>query len=271
MRWPDPARRGSARRSAGSRLRPSSAARRAHAGRGAAPPVAAGFDVIAELKLRSPAAGCLGDRSRTGWVANRRLCAGRRGRRLGAHRADEVRRLAGRICSEAAAALAPLGVPAMRKDFLVDPYQVLEARAAGAGGVLVILRMLTPRAHCGIAGCRRPAGPVRAAGGVRRRGSRPSRTPCWRRAARGDHPHRHQLPRSADLAGGAGAIRRSGAACSPRVRSCVAESGVTGPDDACEMRRLGYRLALIGTALMGCDDPAALLAKILAEARTVQL
>ena len=38
--------------------------------------------------------------------------------------------------------LAPLGVPAMRKDFIVDPYQVLEARAAGAGGVLVILRML---------------------------------------------------------------------------------------------------------------------------------
>ena len=34
----------------------------------------------------------------------------------------------------------------MRKDFLVDPYQVLEARAAGAGGVLVILRML-PRAR----------------------------------------------------------------------------------------------------------------------------
>ncbi len=45
-----------------------------------------------------------------------------------------------------AAVLAPLGVPAMRKDFLVDPYQVLEARAAGAGGVLVILRML-PRAR----------------------------------------------------------------------------------------------------------------------------
>jgi len=31
----------------------------------------------------------------------------------------------------------------MRKDFLVDPYQVLEARTAGAGGVLVILRMLS--------------------------------------------------------------------------------------------------------------------------------
>ena len=45
----------------------------------------------------------------------------------------------------AASALAPLNVPAMRKDFLVDPYQVVEARAAGAGGVLLILRML-PRA-----------------------------------------------------------------------------------------------------------------------------
>src|SRR3981189_2404914 len=41
--------------------------------------------------------------------------------------------------------LAPLNVPAMRKDFLVDPYQVIEARVAGAGGVLVIVRML-PRA-----------------------------------------------------------------------------------------------------------------------------
>ncbi len=35
------------------------------------------------------------------------------------------------------------GVPAMRKDFLVDPYQVAEARLAGAGGILVIVRMLT--------------------------------------------------------------------------------------------------------------------------------
>ena len=46
---------------------------------------------------------------------------------------------------KAARALLPRAVPAMRKDFLVDPYQVLEARAAGAGGVLLILRMLPTR------------------------------------------------------------------------------------------------------------------------------
>jgi indole-3-glycerol phosphate synthase len=43
----------------------------------------------------------------------------------------------------AATALAPLGVPAMRKDFLVDPYQLYEARACGAGGALLIVRMLS--------------------------------------------------------------------------------------------------------------------------------
>ena len=42
----------------------------------------------------------------------------------------------------AATALRAAGVPAMRKDFLVDPYQLLEAREAGAGGVLLIVRML---------------------------------------------------------------------------------------------------------------------------------
>jgi len=49
----------------------------------------------------------------------------------------------------------------------------------------------------------------------------------------------------------------------------VAESGVATPADALAMRRLGYRLALIGTALMAEPDPAALLADILAAARTV--
>ena len=102
---------------------------------------AEGFDLIAELKLRSPA---LGD--------------------LSARTMDPVARLRGyaeagaAICSvltepsrfdgdlshlrQAATTLAPYGVPAMRKDFLVDPYQVLEARAAGAGGALLIVRML---------------------------------------------------------------------------------------------------------------------------------
>src|SRR5277367_5560906 len=101
-----------------------------------------GFDVIAELKLRSPAAGVLADESQD-WLG--RVAAYARGGAAAVSVLTEPTRFDGSLehLREASALLAPLGVPAMRKDFLVDPYQVLEARAAGAGGVLVILRMLS--------------------------------------------------------------------------------------------------------------------------------
>jgi indole-3-glycerol phosphate synthase len=56
----------------------------------------------------------------------------------------------------------------------------------------------------------------------------------------------------------------------PAEQACVAESGVATPSDARAMRRLGYRLALIGTALMSHDDPAQLLAEILQASRTLE-
>src|SRR5580700_8384967 len=103
-----------------------------------------GFDVIAELKLRSPAAGVLGDAGQD-WLG--RVAAYARGGAAAVSVLTEPTRFDGSLehLRRAAAVLAPLSVPAMRKDFLVDRYQVLEARAAGAGGVLVILRMLPQR------------------------------------------------------------------------------------------------------------------------------
>src|ERR1019366_9751883 len=105
----------------------------------------AGFDVIAELKLRSPAAGQLGDQTHD-WLG--RIAAYARGGAAALSVLTEPSRFDGSLdhLRQAAVVLAPLGVPAMRKDFIVDSYQVLEARAAAAGGVLVILRML-PRVH----------------------------------------------------------------------------------------------------------------------------
>ena len=104
-----------------------------------------GFDLIAEMKLRSPAVGALGD-ARHEDVTQRVLAYADAGA-AAVSVLTEPSRFDGDLVhlAQAAAALAPHGIPAMRKDFLVDPYQVLEARAAGAGGVLLILRML-PRA-----------------------------------------------------------------------------------------------------------------------------
>src|ERR1700761_2862130 len=102
----------------------------------------AGFDVIAELKLRSPAQGRLAEANED-WL--RRVQDYARGGAVAVSVLTEPSRFDGSLehLRLAAAALAPLNVPAMRKDFLLDPYQVLEARAAGAGGVLLIVRMLS--------------------------------------------------------------------------------------------------------------------------------
>src|SRR5277367_4725715 len=103
---------------------------------------AEGFDVIAELKLMSPAAGRLGAQNED-WL--KRVTAYAQGGAAAVSVLTEPTRFDGSLehLREAATLLTPLNVPAMRKDFLVDPYQVLEARSAGAGGVLVIVRMLS--------------------------------------------------------------------------------------------------------------------------------
>jgi indole-3-glycerol phosphate synthase len=134
-----------ARSDAARAVRSESSLRAALTGLPAPPPLVLsprGFDLIAELKLRSPAAGLL----RT---AEATPVAARVGEYIDAGAAaisvlTEPARFDGSMQHLEAAAVAARGarVPVMRKDFLVDPYQVLEARLAGAGGVLVILRML---------------------------------------------------------------------------------------------------------------------------------
>lgn len=230
---------------------------------------AGGFDVIAELKLRSPAAGRLGESSQD-WLG--RVAAYARGGAAAVSVLTEPSRFDGSLehLRRAAAALAPLGVPAMRKDFLVDPYQVLEARAAGAGGVLVILRML-PRAQIvELLDAAAEYGMFVLLEAFDAADLAAARDLMSRRAGRAetlliginsrDLQTLEVVPeRFAQLA-----------PLLPREWPAVAESGVASAADARRMRMLGFGLALIGTALMASDDPAKLLGEIFAAARTVQ-
>jgi indole-3-glycerol phosphate synthase len=256
---------------------------------------ASGFDVIAELKLRSPAAGQL-SRESEDWLG--RVAAYARGGAAAVSVLTEPSRFDGSLdhLRRAAAVLAPLGVPAMRKDFLVDPYQVLEARAAGAGGVLVILRMLTrPRidqlldvaAEHGMfvlleafdAEDLAMARDLKTARAVRRAGSAEG----GREFANGG-----ELANGGKFGNG-GEMILMGVNCRdlqtlkvvqerftalapllPAGWPAVAESGVASSLDARRMQQLGYRLALIGTALMESGDPSQLLRHIFDATRTVQ-
>ena len=108
-----------------------------------APPLSIGeFGVIAEIKFRSPS----GRADHIGTSA----CASVRADRYARAGASAISVLTEPSCfgggishlAVAAQAAAVCGVPAMRKDFLVDPVQLAEARVAGAGGVLLIARLL---------------------------------------------------------------------------------------------------------------------------------
>ena len=108
----------------------------------AAPLNLASFDLIAEVKERSPSAGELARESGTRMERARQYLEG------GAAAISvltEPSRFGGDMSHlrEVVAAVSGAGLPVMRKDFLVDVRQVLEARAAGASGVLLIVAMLS--------------------------------------------------------------------------------------------------------------------------------
>ena len=235
-----------------------------------------GFDVIAELKLRSPAAGVLGAESEN-WLG--RVAAYARGGAAAVSVLTEPSRFDGSLqhLRQAAALLAPMGVPAMRKDFLVDRYQVLEARAAGAGGVLVILRMLPRGQIAELLDAAAEHGMFVLLEAFDGADLKTARDLLAERAARGAASSAAQDLilvgiNSRDLQT-LKVVPERFAALAPLLPAgfpAVAESGVACAADARKMQTLGYGLALIGTALMAGNDPSRLLGEIFAATRTVQ-
>jgi indole-3-glycerol phosphate synthase len=226
-----------------------------------------GFDIIAELKLRSPAYGALGSQT-DDWLGRVESYA-----RAGAAAVSvltEPSRFDGSLdhLRQAAQRLARFDVPAMRKDFLVDTYQVLEARVAGAGGVLVILRMLPRTKIIDLLDCAAAHGlfvlleafdaqDLNLASELMRDRRERRETVLIGINCR-DLQTLQVVPERFETL----------APLMDPAYANVAESGVTTAADARKMARLGFRLALIGSSLMSDSDPMALLANMLAAART---
>ncbi|MEO6080198.1 MAG: indole-3-glycerol-phosphate synthase [Steroidobacteraceae bacterium] len=225
------------------------------------------FDVIAEVKLRSPAVGVLrtGDEN-----INARVTSYAAAGAAAVSVLTEPERFEGSLdhLEQAARALAAAGgVPAMRKDFLVDPYQVAEARLAGAGGILIIVRMLT---RVELDALINAAQRLSLFVLIEAFDSADIALTNALLAAHGGGTSKLLIGiNSRDLTTLAVVPGRLEELVGllPTGVPRVAESGVGTPDDAARLARAGYDLALIGSALMTTDEPAALLSAMIAAGR----
>ncbi|MDE0001607.1 MAG: indole-3-glycerol phosphate synthase TrpC [Rhodospirillaceae bacterium] len=229
----------------------------------APPPLRLGsFGMIAELKYRSPAAGTLTAQDFDGDAQVRAYGAGGAAAVSVLTEPEEFRGSLDDL-RQAAGPLNEYRIPAMRKDFLTDPYQVLEARAAGAGGVLVIVTMLGDVEVAELLACAAQCGlfvllegfdeaDLERIGGI-------------------DAPPDGTAPLLCgvncrdlrDLAVNRDRFRLLAPYLPPHLPA-VAESGIEGAQDIAAVASLGYRAALVGSALMQAADASRELAAMTA-------
>ena len=207
------------------------------------------FDVIAELKRRSPAEGELQQAGGSDPVS--RAQAYVEGGAAAISVLTEPSRFDGELAHLEEIVAAVPGNPVMRKDFLVDPVQVLEARAAGASGVLLITTMLDDATLGTMLDCAFEHGMF-----------------VLLESFDADDLERSAqfLDRDGQLLIGVNTRnlrtlevdgeRLQRLSASLPEATCVAESGLRTADDAARVAEYGYTMALVGSALMRSDAPA---------------
>jgi len=205
--------------------------------------------VIAEVKRRSPSAG----------VIREDLDPGERAALYARHGAAAISVLTdqphfGGSIDDLRAAASRVEVPLLRKDFILDELQVIEARAAGAAAVLLIVRALPSARLEALLGCVREAG-LEAVVEAHTTAELDRALDVGAEIV-GVNSRDLDTFRI-DVAGAWELLARV-----PADRVVVAESGIHGPGDVDRAAAAGADAVLVGTALSADPDPAGLLRQL---------
>ncbi len=208
-----------------------------------------GLAVIAEIKRRSPSAGMLaGDLDPPRWALRYE-----EGGAAAISVLTEPDYFAGSL-HDLEAVRDTVGLPLLRKDFIVEPAQVWEARAHGADAVLLIVAILSDAELAELMAETREAG--MAALVEAHTAAEADRALSAGADVIGVN-NRDLTTFVTDLATAEAVAPRLG----PDVVR-VAESGVSDPASAARMAIAGYDAILVGEALVRSEDPAALIAAL---------
>jgi indole-3-glycerol phosphate synthase len=155
-----------------------------------------------------------------------------------------------------AAVRAAVRVPLLRKDFIVTEYQLLEARAAGADAILLIVAALTPDELTRLAACAAALGldtlvEVHSAGELS--------VAVDAGASIIGVNNRNLRTLAVDVQASDDLIAKM-----PPAVIGVSESGLKNAADLTRLARLGYRAFLIGERFMTTPEPGRALAGLLA-------
>jgi indole-3-glycerol phosphate synthase len=154
------------------------------------------------------------------------------------------------------AARAACSLPALRKDFLIDPYQVYEARAMGADCILLIVSALSVAQMQEMETIAHRLGMavlVESHDGDELERALQLTTPLI------GINNRNLRTFEVSLEMTIGQLSRI-----PQDRIVITESGILGPADVARMREHKVNAFLVGEAFMRADDPGAELARLFA-------
>lgn len=210
-----------------------------------------GISLVAEMKRRSPSAGDVRPDADPRHLATRFEEGGARAVSV----LTEPFFFSGSL-GDLEVVRGACGLPVLRKDFVVDPYQVVEARAAGADAVLLIVAAVDGSTHLGE--LHAAAADYGLAALVEIHSEREMDVAFEAEPSLIGVNQRDLATFRVDR-GLAARLRRH----IPQDVAVIAESGISSRADVEELEEAAVDGILVGEALMRSDDPARAIAALL--------